>query len=155
MIANLLVSWRRYASKAGNFINWDLKVRWRELVCEMFWLESNKWVKLINLTNYKNLLHSVIFKDPTFLMNWFFYNLDCGCNIAGIKSCSGLGSCTCKAEYSGRTCSSCALGYYKSGGTCYSKSAVKLESSVLICCFGHLLKCLADRVRTNTGKQKW
>ena len=49
--------------------------------------------------------------------------LACNCDIFGSSStsCSSSGECNCKTGYTGQKCSSCLLGYYKSGSNCYCK----------------------------------
>ena len=47
--------------------------------------------------------------------------LACNCVASGSSStsCSSSGQCSCKAGYTGKTCSSCSSGYYRSGSNCY------------------------------------
>ena len=49
--------------------------------------------------------------------------LACNCVTSGSAStsCSSSGQCSCKAGYTGKTCSSCTTAYYKSGSNCYGE----------------------------------
>ena len=44
----------------------------------------------------------------------------CNCYSTGSSSvsCSSSAQCSCKTGYTGKTCSSCSSGYYKSGFDC-------------------------------------
>ena len=50
-----------------------------------------------------------------------FCNLDCDCDIFGLKSCHGKNKCKCETGYVGVTCSEYALGYYEIGKECFGK----------------------------------
>ena len=47
----------------------------------------------------------------------------CNCYSTGSSSvsCSSSAQCTCKTGYTGKTCSSCSSGYYRSGSNCYGE----------------------------------
>ena len=47
----------------------------------------------------------------------------CNCYSTGSSSslCSSSAQCSCKTGYTGKTCSSCSSGYYKSGSYCYGE----------------------------------